>query len=67
MALPDGARSIQEAFDNLGKRLRLRVSGVDATPAPGAVVIFARLNGSNKTELVVQHPTGAEEVISTEP
>jgi hypothetical protein len=65
--LPGGARTLRELMDYLAKEIVLRVVGQDAKARPSQVVIFVRLNGSDKTELCVQHPTGAVEVISTEP
>jgi hypothetical protein len=67
MALPDGARHLQEFADALEKNVSLRRAGVDSKPKPGFAVVFVRLNGASKHELCVQFPTGAPQVISTEP
>ena len=45
-----------------------RSTGSDpSVPAAGNAIFFARLNGSSKMELCVQFPTGAVQVIATEP
>ena len=67
MALPGGARNLQEALENLARRLLLRRSGVNPTPKPDHCIVFARKNGGGKMELCVQHPTGSVQVLSTEP
>lgn len=36
-------------------------------PAPNRARVYARDNGSGKTQLVVQFPTGAVQVLATEP
>ncbi len=67
MGLPDGARTFREWAELLERGLQLRVIGTEPKPKTGYVTIFVRINGSSKTELCVQHPTGAVDVLSTEP
>lgn len=66
MALPYGARTLQELAEWFAKETVLRVVGQDPPARPDKVVLFVRKNGSGKTELCVQHPTGAPVVLTTE-
>jgi hypothetical protein len=67
MANPEGIRSMQDLLDRLRGRTELRVTNTPPRPKPGVVSLYVQLNGSGKTELVAQHPTGAPEILSTEP
>jgi hypothetical protein len=48
-------------------RMRLVETTDPAAPAADNAIIFARDNGSGKTQICVRFPTGAVQVISTEP
>jgi hypothetical protein len=65
--MSEGLRTIQDAVDRIRAGLELRRRGNTVSPKPDTVIVFARKNGGGKMELCVQHPTGAVEVLSTEP
>lgn len=44
----------------------LENQGISPTPPSVGAILFTRLNGSNKTELCVQFPTGNPVIIATE-
>jgi hypothetical protein len=67
MANPEGIRNFQDILDRVRARTELRVIKTPPSPKRGVVTVYARLNGGGKTELVVQHPTGAVQIVSTEP
>lgn len=58
---------VQRAIDLLGRGLELRVVDTEPSPKPDHAIVYLRLNGSGKTELCVQHPTGTPDILSTEP
>jgi hypothetical protein len=56
------------AIERTGSRSELReVSPDPPAPGPDRVRLFARDNGAGKTQLCARFPTGAVQVISTEP
>jgi hypothetical protein len=65
--MSEGLRTIQQALDSLRRELAMRRREVGPTPKPNTSIVFARKNVGGKMELCVQHPTGAPEVLSTEP
>jgi hypothetical protein len=67
MRLPRGRANVEQVFDDLERELWLRRRAVAPKPKPDMVILFARENGGGKMELCAQHPTGAVQVISTEP
>lgn len=66
MALPFGAQTVKEVFDQLERGVPLRRVGSDPKPKPDYSIIFVRRNGAGKHELCVQHPTGVPVILSTE-
>jgi hypothetical protein len=64
-SLPLG--DLRATLDDLQHQLLLRRVGIDPKPKPDYSILFVRLNGLGKHELCVQHPTGAAQIISTEP
>ena len=64
-----GAFSFQEAteIDVLGGDVLFTERGDPAAPAADKAVLYARDNGSGKTQLAVRFPTGAVQVLATEP
>lgn len=64
-SLPLG--DLRATLDDLQRGINLRRVGVDPKPKPGYSILFVRRNGLGKHELCVQHPTGAAQIISTEP
>jgi hypothetical protein len=57
----------RQLWELLERGLALRAVETEPKPKPDHVTVFVRVNGSSKTELCVQHPTGAVDVLSTEP
>ena len=67
MADPAAAGLSRRQMEVLQAETVLRVVGQEPEGRPAKVVLYVRLNGFGKTELCAQHPTGAEEILSTEP
>ena len=59
----------QDTSDDLGAQyLQLSELGADAAaPAANKARLYSRDNGSGKTQIVARFPTGAVQVIATEP
>jgi hypothetical protein len=57
----------RQLWELLERGLQLRAIETEPKAKPGHVTVYVRINGSGKTELCAQHPTGVPEVLSTEP
>ncbi|WP_422001762.1 hypothetical protein [Reyranella sp.] len=61
-----GGGAIVFGFDNAG-RLLMQESADPVAPPAGNATLYVRDNGSGKTQLVARFPTGAVQVVATEP
>jgi hypothetical protein len=67
MALPFPIR-LREILELLERGTALRAISTPPKPAPGRVTLFVlKDSGTGKHELYAQFPTGAAQLISTEP
>lgn len=64
--LPQGARDLREFTERLERGIQLRAIGEAPKGKPDYITLYCMKDGAGKTQLIVQHPTGAPVVLTTE-